>query len=598
MSRTRFVAAACLVAALVAASAATATDAPQAQESAASGADVAEMTARVDREIAAVWERDGVEPAEPSTDEEFARRVYLDVVGQPPSRDELLAFLSDEEPDRRARLIDRLLNDPRFGEHLADRWTVLLVGRNPELQELGLAAADVFAVWLAEQFNADRSFYAVIRDMVAAAGPISENPASAWIGLMGIPPRAANMAGRAAQFFGGVRIQCAQCHDHPYDKTWTQEAFRGMAAFFKGVEWRADFYRIPPDPSVQDSPIPPREMLEAWLKNSPDFDAQRRIKELLDLPQPRLPGDKPVRTTNTALWRGLFADWLASPENRTAQQYQVNRFWSFLFGQPLMDPVDDFHSLNEASHPALLEALAEDWTAHGAGVKRLYRILLNTRTYQLSSRIRPGADHGQPWHFARAQVRQLTPEQFFASLFGLADGDSLVRSFARREVNQLVQLRRFADLSDDPDSEEAKRFDREVLERYEQRLEGMSERWRLRRGLAVKYARTAEDDERSETDAFTMSIDQALSVMNGDAVRRLGGVRNGTLMFAIFRDLKTQDERIEALWLSVLSRRPTDREIVLARELLGEEDSAKPNTAAWENLFYALVAGTEFSTNH
>lgn len=562
-------------------------------------ADAGALTQRIDTEMEAVWKRDGITPAAPSSDEEFLRRVYLDTVGMPPTRSEAELFLRSGEPDKRARLIDTLLADPRFGRHLADLWMPILRERGNDLGELGVSAGDVMAAWLADQFNADVPFHRTISAIVTAEGPISTNPASAYYALMGFPAPVADAAGLTLKNFAGMQLQCAQCHDHHYEPAWTQQVFRGMAAFFSPLEVTADFYSQPVDPALVTRDLLPRPVLEAYLK-SPGLEIENinRVQDLLTYDKPQLIGDTAVKSRSGATWRKIMADWLTSPRNSSAMRYQVNRFWSFLFGRGIVHPPDDFNSLNTPTHPALLDALAADWAQSGFGVKRLYRAILNSRTWQLSGK---GADKSAlAWHFAASPSRPLTPEQFFAALFNMMEGDSFLKSFARENQSAYHKLRQYATILEQQKKqgtppENAPKFNLEVLRRYEERLEAMGTAWLVRRGLAARFAQLSSDDERMHTEGLTGSIDQALLVLNGDVTRRLGGSLNGSLVYAVMRDNADVPARISALFLAVLSRKPREAEYLAARKVV---DTAANANEAYEDIFFALISTTEFATNH
>jgi hypothetical protein len=559
------------------------------------------LTELIDSEIAKVWERDGVKPAQRALDEEFLRRVYLDTVGVPPTRAEAADFIDDKRLDKRERLIDTLLADERFGRHMADLWMPILRERGNDLGELGVSAGDVMAVWLAKQFNEDVRFDETVNALVTAEGPISKNPAAAYYGLMGFPASTPNLAGLTTRNFAGMQIQCAECHDHPYEDAWKQTTFRGVASFFTGIEVNADFYTQPVDPRVETKPIPPRNLIEAYAK-SPDLppEAFSRIEDLLTYDQPQLIGDKPVKTRDTKLWRSIFATWLISAENETTRRYLANRFWSFLFGIGLLNPVDDFNSINEASHPELLDKLGDWFATKGFSVKKLYRAILNTRVYQLSGR---GGEDGERWHFNQAMVRQLTPEQFFGALFKMRDGDAMLKPFSRTTVSQYERLRQFKTFQDmqppPKEGEYRQAYDNDLLKTYEGWIAGMGAEWQLIRGLAAQYSALATDDERMQGETFTLSINQALSILNGEVTRRLSDSRNGSLVYAIMRDCKTTEERVDGMYLAILSRRAKltekSRTLDFLKELAAE---GTPEQLGLEDLFYALVSTTEFATNH
>jgi hypothetical protein len=570
------------------------------------GAEAESPSLVIDRVIPAMWKRDNLTPAPNANDAEFLRRVWLDTLGEPPRRDEVGQFLADKSEGKRAALIDRLLDDPRFGEHIADLWVPILRERgSTELGELSTSAGDVLAGWLADKVNRNVGFHRIARELITAEGPISANPAAAYYGLMGFPVRTADAAGMTIKHFAGVQAQCAQCHDHPYDDAWTQQRFVGVAAFFAPVEAQADFYTQPIDPRIETRPVPAKDALEAYLKTlkadvPPEY--RGRVEDLLTYNVPQLPGDKPFKSRDPQIWRRAFADWVLNPQHPTTARYMVNRFWSFLFGIGFVNPADDFNPLNEPSHPELLDALAADFVARGYDVKRLYRAILNSRVYQLSGAYAPGK--AQRWHFASAPVRQLTAEQLFGALFKLEDGDTYLRIFQRDHPGAYHRLRQLATLREmqkDKGEQPQGNFnlDRELLDKYIARIDAMRPEWRLRRALAAQYLALGQDDEMTMSETFTQSIDQALLILNGDVTRRLGGSTNGSLVYAVLHDVEGTDARVGALYLRILARTPTSEESMrAARYVQARVKAGDAEQVAFEDLFYALVSTTEFATNH
>lgn len=553
-----------------------------------------ELAARIDREIEKVWQRDGIAPAKASDDEEFCRRVYLDTVGVPPMPEELAAFLASKDESKREHLVSTLVADPRFGEHLADVWSTILLGRGGGGGADRGQNATLFAIWMARRINAGARFSDIIYDIVTAKGSLSTNPAVA-VYTRERPFKVANAAGLVSKTLTGQQIQCAECHDHPYEEAWTEEVFTGVASFFAPVNQQINVRRMPVDPRIDDKARRLNLPKEAGEKLPPEAVARMAEQERYSRPV-TIDGRK-VLTEDREFWRPYLAKWMISRDNKQTPRYIANRFWSFAFGMGLLNPVDDFNSFNEASHPELLELLAGDLVASGYDIKRLYRALLNSRTYQLSSRNRP--EKAQPWHFAGSTVRQLSPEQFFGSLVNVAGGSDLARAF-RGKLNPGAQMRkvvenRMKQAEKGGENEREVTFDEEALKRFEALYAGMGDTWFLRRTLAGNYAALSSDDEMTETDGFTLSIDQALAVMNGEVTNRISGSGRGTVVAEVLARLKSDEDRLEALFLRVLCRKPDAGEKALhlghVRKLNGDE-------AAWEDVFFALLAGTEFATNH
>ncbi|MBZ0136762.1 MAG: DUF1549 and DUF1553 domain-containing protein [Planctomycetes bacterium] len=553
-----------------------------------------EVSNRIDAEIRKVWERDGIKGAGECGDEEFVRRVYLDSVGLPPTADEVVAFLGDKDKEKRRKLIAKLVDDDRFGEHLGDLWTDIMIGRTG--RNYG-GSTHLFAIWFAEQINADRKFSDIIYDLVVAEGKLSENPA-VGVYTRENPISTANAAGLVTKNLTGVQIQCAECHDHPYEEAWTEATFNGVASFWSPIQMRLNNRVLPIDPEVTDTARSPN-FSEDQLER---VSAERRkaLKAAMRYNKPVTLDGTAIKTDDRRFWRPAMAKWMVSDENKQTAKYIANRFWSFAFGSGILNPIDDFNSFNEASHPELLEILGQDLIDNDYDIKRLYRAILNSKTYQLSSS--GGPAKAELWHFASAPVRQLSPEQFFGTFVEIAGGDDIARAYRMRsgspgdQLKRRVEdrLKRMQNNPDDPNQREYG-YNEESLNRFVGWFEKMGATWYMRRSMAQGYASIGNDDEMNEADGFSLTIDQALLVMNGEVTNNLSGSKRGTLIWKLVNELKDDDVRLERLYLTVLSRRPTADE---ARTMKAHLKDSKDKTAGWEDIMFALLATTEFATNH
>ncbi|KAA0214611.1 DUF1553 domain-containing protein [bacterium] len=555
----------------------------------------AQLTSLIDREIKKVWERDGIKPAERASDEEFLRRVYLDTVGVPPTYDEAVAFYADKDENKRARLIDKLVSDGRFGRHIGDLWSVIMMGRGQrDLAGGGM----VLAQWLAERVNRGDGFNNIIYDVVTATGSMADNPAvAAYLAAGGNQYKPVDMTGNLTKYFTGVQIQCAQCHKHPYE-SWTEADFAGMASFFVASNLRVNVRSLPVNPTLVDAPQVPRRAMGDG-ENLP-AEARQRLEEMRKYSAPRVLGGKAVQTQDRSLWRPILAKWMVSPENSQTPRYMANRLWSFVFGSGLLNPVDDFNSFNTPSHPELLDALGRDFAANGWQVKRFFRAALKSQTYQLSSKP-AGGKKPEAWHFAHYPVKQLSPEQFMGALVTLAGATDLGRMFKQNSnpyapIRQRYErLKRGQAEGGENDNMRDYSFDEAALAKFEALFENVPGDWYMRRVLASRYATSSSDDEMTEGDAFTQTIDQALAVMNGDITNRLSGSGRGTLLGGLMNRFKNEEERLHALYLMTLGRRAGKAECSRMLEYVRtEKDTGK----AWEDLLFALLATTEFATNH
>jgi hypothetical protein len=552
----------------------------------------AELSAAIDREISAVWQRDGITPAEACTDEEFLRRVYVDTVGMPPNVEEALAFLNDESKDKRNKLIDALVADKRFGEHIADEWLDILTSRSGR----GSDNADtILGIWLSEQINAGRGFDQVMYDIITAEGKMSKNPAVGYYAGKRelLTP---DVAGEATKHFTGVQIQCAQCHDHPYEENWKVADFDGVASFFSAVEVRKQGDVRPRQGIVVDreQKLANRDKLQKKLKNA-NAEQKERLERQLKWNSPKYLLGETLKVDDGRLWRRAWAQWAIDDSNTQTQRYLANRFWSFLFGMGIHNPVDDFNSFNEASHPELLALLAGDLRDNDYDIKRMYRATLKTRTWQLSSKPVKAED----WHFASHPVRQLSPEQFFAALIVVRAESETQRGMRvgenpyTREKQQAAQYEKRKAAGKLGPNDKKYEYDYEALDALEAYVSRMSKDWYLRRMASKSFSRYSDDDEMVAADNFSLSIDQALLVMNGEATTMLSSWGRGSVLDGIVSAGDKVEKQLERLFIVVLARKPNSNEVQRFSTFLKE---AKDSKQAWEDMLFTLLVSTEFAT--
>jgi hypothetical protein len=314
----------------------------------------------VDRLVFAKLRELRIPPSELCTDGEFVRRVYLDVIGTLPTEEETLAFLADTDPQKRAKLIDQLVERPEYARFWALRWGDLL---RAKASKLSTAGVHKLHRWLVESLRQNMPYDRFARELVTAEGSTYQNPPAAFLRALPDPNTCAETA---SQIFLGIRIQCAKCHNHPYER-WTQDHYYGIGAFFARVRMR-------------ESPLPGER-----------FVVEGRQGEVTHLrtgkpARPLLPLAGPMELADDADRREVFAAWLTSPENPLFAKVAVNRIWGHLMGRGIVEPVDDFRESNPPSNAALLEALADDFQQHSYDQKHIIRTILTSRTYQLSSR--------------------------------------------------------------------------------------------------------------------------------------------------------------------------------------------------------------------
>ena len=348
--------------------------------------EVDELAGTIDRHIAARWSEENVVPAPAADDAEFLRRAYLHLTGKIPRVSEVRAFLDDPAPDKRRALVDRLLESPGYIVNFTSVFRSLMIPE-AEAEPQFLINVPAFEAWLRVQFADNVPYDEMVHELLTTSGSGNDNFAGRNLGPVEPNPaifyrakqnKVENVAANVSRLFLGVRLECAQCHDHPFAK-WRRQDFWQFAAFFE---------------------------TPAGKINIPDTD---QVVEAT-----YLSGEKAVPPSGTSV-RNELATWLTSSENPYFARATVNRLWFHFFGTGLVDPVDDFDADNPASHPELLDELATEFAEHNFDLKYLMRGIVASRAYQLTSRQTDGSQ-SDPRRFAKKAIQGLTTGQLFDSL--------------------------------------------------------------------------------------------------------------------------------------------------------------------------------------
>jgi hypothetical protein len=366
----------------------------------------AAMTRRVDELLNERLVNEKIPPGELCSDAEFLRRAYVDLTGRIPRVSDVRAFLSDSDPDRRAKLIDQLLTRPTHATHLANTWRRFLLPESADINRFGGDRG--FEFWLRQQFADNTPYDKVARELLTAKGQANVGPTLFYVALENKPEELAAATSRA---FLGVQIQCAQCHDHPRDK-WKQDEFWGYAAFFARLQ-RSE--AAMPGAALMVSDTTEGEVQHPLTKAPVQ---PRFLESKSDAP----PGMNQTR-------REQLAAWMTAKENRYFASAAVNRVWALLFGRGLVEPVDDLGEHNPPSHPELMRELTDYFVESGYDVRGLIRVLANTEAYQRTSQLTDGETPAPPESFARMAIKAMTAEQLY---------DSLQVAICRKETNRAM----------------------------------------------------------------------------------------------------------------------------------------------------------------
>jgi hypothetical protein len=473
-------------------------------------------------------------PAEVCSDAEFLRRVYLDLIGTLPTADEARAFLADGRTNRRELLVDELLKRPEFTDYWALKWADLL---RVDRQALGHKGAYDFYRWIHASLAAGKPLDAMAREIVTAEGPLAETPPANFYSAVREPGKAASTV---SQVFLGVRIECAQCHHHPFDR-WSQEDYVGMTAYFAQLQRR-------------NSPL--GEVLLA--EGDPATTHPRTGKAI---PAHPLGSVTPEKNPAGDRRRELAA-WMTAADNPWFAKNIANRVWAHLLGHGLVDPVDDFRATNPPSNPHLLDALAQHLVEQKFDLRALMRTICASRTYQ---------------HASRTNETNARDEQNYSrALYKRMDAEVL--------LDALCQVTGVPDRFDGaPAGTRAIELWDSQVEHYFLRLFG-----RPVRQTACECERVVEP-----------SVSQVLHLLNSERVD--GKLRHEAGRVAELVKRETSDQRlVEELYLTALARFPSDSERQTGVEYLAAAaagDSSQRRAQA-EDLLWTLLNSLEFGFNH
>lgn len=485
----------------------------------------------VDRLVFEKLEQMQIAPSEVCTDEEFVRRVHLDVLGRLPTIAESTAFLNDAAPDKRDRLIDRMLDAPEYAEFWALKWGDLLRLNNKKVTASGVPK---FHRWLVAAVRDNMPYDQFVRELLTATGSTFDNPPANYF-------RSAadtnDCTETTAQLFLGIRIQCAKCHNHPFER-WTQDNYYGIGAFFNRVQRKPG--------TLADEQV-------VFVARGGEVTQPRTGKQMAPWLPLRGAAEVPAEEDRRA---SLMA-WLVEPENPFFPQAEVNRIWGHLMGRGIVEPVDDFRASNPPSNKPLLDWLAKDFVSHGFDREHVLRTILKSHTYQLSSR-KNDFNKDDTKYFSHARTRLLSAEQ-------LLDAICQVTGVQEKYAGLPTGTRAASLPTPDVANDFLKVFGQPARE------------------MACQCERSNESN-----------LSQALQMINGPLVHGKLTAENNRLR-QLAAAGRTNEEIVGELYLSALARKPSEPELAAAIKHI----SAQPDrTAALEDVCWALLNAKEFLFQH
>ncbi len=472
-----------------------------------------------------------IHPSPLCSDEEFLRRVTIDIVGRLPEPAQHDAFLADDALDKRAAKIDQLLTAPDFAQLWAQKWAELLLVRT-EVNRVEYKPMFLYWQWLTEQVAADRPLDQMIHELLSSSGSTFQTPTT---NFYQVDPDTKKIAENVAQSLLGIRIQCAHCHNHPFDR-WTMDDYYSFTAFFSQIaRKRGEDYR------------------EWFVYNRNNGETKHPVSGQVMKPKV-LGGEVPELQGRDR--REVIADWIVSPKNPYFSVSVANRIWAHFLGTGIVDPVDDIRVSNPPSNPALFERLGQQLVDYQYDTRRLVRDICNSNTYQRScdpndSNLRDTAN------FARAQPRRIPAEVLL---------DCLAQTTGKTEkLPGLLPGARAIQIADGRDGN------------YFLTTFGRAKR---------------ESVCACETNAQP-TLSQALHLLNGKAINTK--IAQGGLVKKWLNTGKTPSQVIDEIYVRCLSRRPTKKE---RDQLLAALPEKPAPQRALQDVFWAVLNSREFLFNH
>jgi hypothetical protein len=501
----------------------------------------------IDEQVFAKLKAMGMPPSEGCDDATFIRRVSLDIAGHLPTLSETQKFLADKDPAKRDKLIDALLSSPEYADFFANKWSALL--RNKRAKATDAPGNFAFHNWIRDSFRANKPYDQFAREILAASGELAENPPVTWYRQVKEPQQQLE---DTAQLFLGMRLQCAQCHHHPYEK-WSQNDYYSFSAFFSQVGHKG-----------ADGKEPEAIYHKRGLATAVNKKTKLPVKPAALVTGPlEIPADEDPRVA--------LADWMKSTDNPFFAKTLVNRYWKHFFNRGIVEPEDDMRETNPPSNPELLDALTKRFVASGYDLKALIRDITQSSTYQLSA-VPNNYNKQDKQNFSRYYARRLSAEVLYDSVNQVTRTPS---NFAGMPAGTLA-------IALPDNSFNASSYFLTVFGRPDS-------------SSACECERTQE-----------ASLAQALHLLNAKDIQdKLANDKGAAAQLAA--DPRSDDVKLTELYLSAFARQPDAEELTLARAHIAKPrkaadgkplDEVASKRQAYEDILWATLNTKEFLFNH
>lgn len=493
------------------------------------------------------WKDNEVVPSELATDEEWLRRVYLDIVGHIPPADVVEDFLADKDQQKRSKLIDKLLDDPGYVRNWTTIWTNVTIGRQTPRRTSRPGMQKFFR----EAFARNRPWNEVVFDLIAGEGHFEENgEVNFLLAQLEMQDDAVTATAKATRVLMGIQVQCTQCHNHPFND-WQQSQFWEFNSFFRQMAKRNTRRYDPETGRMVD------DFSELVRRNFDGPVYYEKRSGLMQVAYPRFFGE-PVDAGPDTDRRTELARLMTEENTEYIARAKVNRMWGHFFGYGFTKPVDDMGPHNPPSHPELLDYLTQKFIEYRYDQKQLVRWIANSEAYNLTSQFNKDNEYDNPAAgetplFSHMYVKALEAEQLYDSLIVATNAHKSGRG--------------------NWDAQERQR-----------------QQWMM------QFVRTFGTDENDEVTTFNGTIPQALMLMNGQLIQNAISVEKGSYLRTVLEKRGSDSVKVKELYLAALGRNPSRREMQQALKLF--RSNPKDKLGAYQDLYWALLNSNEFIFNH
>ncbi len=497
-----------------------------------------ETWSKIDELVAKKWERMKILPSGLCTDEEFLRRLHIDLTGLPPRPEDVEAFLADTRPTREKReaVIDRLIGNPDFVEHWTNKWADML---SVNSKFLGTEGAASLRAWIRDQVAKNTPYDQMAHAIVTASGSTKDNPPAAYYKVLRDPEE---LVENTTHLFLATRFNCNKCHDHPFER-WTMDQYYETAAFFAQIDLKGD--PASAGKTIGGTAVEGAKPLYEIVADKTEGE----VKHLLTSAPvpPKVPYDSDLVKASATSRREAFADWMTSADNDYFAMSYANRIWGYLTGTGVIEPLDDIRAGNPPSNPELLQYLTNEFVRSGFNVRHLMKLITGSRTYQLSLATHQW-NEDDSINYSHAKARRLSAEALFDSVFAVTGATPNIPGVK-------------------PGTRAAALADSQIT---------------LPDGFLSNFGKPSRESVCECERSNDMNLGPVMALMSGPTVGdAISDPKNAIAQLTA--DIQDDRQLIEALFLRVINRKPTSKEIEAALASMAGLDAEHAGLkTAWE----------------